>query len=88
MNHTTHPKQEELEMAHIREIHDDTGDLVDLVYFCSDSCNREWHPDGITAQGVEPYGGWYGCQEIESDEECAGCGEVIEGYDSHKEVTP
>ena len=41
-------------------------------------------------QGVEPYGGWYGCQEIEFDEICAGCGEVIEGYDSQKEeeVTP
>jgi hypothetical protein len=70
-------------MAHIREIHDDTGDLVDLVYFCSDSCNRDWHPNGVVAQGVEPYGGWYGCQEIESDEECAGCGDIIRGYDSH-----
>ena len=67
-------------MAHIREIHDDTGDLVDLVYFCSDSCNRGYHPNGIVAQGVEPYGGWYGCQEVEYAVECGGCGEVIEGY--------
>ena len=77
-------------MAHIRQINDDTGDLVDLVYFCSDSCNRDWHPEGITDQGVEPYGGWYGCHEIESDEICASCEDVIEGYDSPKEeeVTP
>ena len=67
-------------MAHIRHIEDDTGDLVDLVYFCSDSCNQNWHPNGIVVQGVEPYGGWYGCQEIYQDEECAGCGEIIEGY--------
>ena len=72
-------------MAHIRQIHDDTGDLVDLVYFCSDYCNRGWHPEGITDHGVEPYGGWHGCHEIESDEICAGCEDVIEGYDSQKE---
>jgi hypothetical protein len=74
-------------MAHIRQIHDDTGDLVDLVYFCSDSCNRAWNPDGITAQGVEPYGGWYGCHELESDTICERCEDVIYGYNSHGEVT-
>jgi len=82
--------EKELDMAHIREIQDDSGDLVDLVYFCSDSCNRNWHPSGIVADGVEPYGGWYGCQEVGYDVECAGCSEVIEGYDSQEEeeVTP
>jgi hypothetical protein len=68
-------------MAHIRHINDNTGDLVDLAYFCSDSCNRNWYPSGIVTKGVEPYGGWYGCQEVEYNVECAGCGEVIKGYD-------
>ena len=67
-------------MAHIREIHDAGGDTVELLYFCSDSCNRGYHPRGIRDQGVEPYGGWYGCHEIYSDERCQGCDEVIEGY--------
>ena len=66
-------------MAHIRHVTDNTGDTVDLVYFCSDSCNRDWYPEGIAAAGVESYGGWYGCMEISSDEECAACGEIVEG---------
>ena len=65
-------------MAHLRQINDSEGELVDLVYFCSDSCNRDWNPDGVADKGVEPYGGWYGCQEINSDEDCAGCGHTIE----------
>jgi hypothetical protein len=68
-------------MAHIRHVNDSlTGDLVDLVFFCSDSCNSSWHPAGIAERGVEPYGGWYGSHEIYQDEECAGCDEKIEGY--------
>ena len=66
-------------MAHIRHVTDSSGDTVGLVYFCSDSCNRDWHPGGIVAAGGESYGGWYGCQEISSDEDCAGCGHTIEG---------
>ena len=70
-------------MAHLWYINDSTGDLEDLVYFCSDFCsdfcNSEWHPEGIAADGVEPYGGWYGLHEISCDEVCANCGEIVEG---------
>jgi len=72
-------------MAHIRHVNDSEGDLVDLIYFCSDFCNRGHYPNGVAAEGLEPYGGWYGLVELEYDEECASCGEVIEG--SHLEVT-
>ena len=71
-------------MAHIRHIEDDTGDLVDLAYFCSDFCNSEWHPEGIAADGVEPYGGWYGLHEISCDEVCANCGEIVEGINEEE----
>ena len=43
-------------------IEDVLGDLVDLHYYCSDSCAR-----------TDPaYAGWYGC--VEGDEECENCG--------------
>ena len=71
-------------MAHLRHINDSTGDVVDLAYFCSDFCNREWHPEGIAADGVEPYGGWYGCHEISFNEICATCGEIIEGINEEE----
>ena len=81
-------------MAHIRHINDSTGDVIDYAYFCSDSCNSDWHPQGIAADGVgpyrkngqvEPYGGFYGCMEISFNEECANCGAIVEGI--NEEVT-
>jgi hypothetical protein len=55
---------------HYYPIKDATGDLVDLVPFCSDSCHRDWCND----HGAE-YGGWNGCQEGgDYAEFCAQCG--------------
>ena len=71
-------------MAHLRHITDSTGEVVDLAYFCSDFCNSEWHPEGVAADGVEPYGGFYGCMEISCDEVCVNCGEIVEGINEEE----
>lgn len=55
---------------HYHLITDDTGDVVDLIPFCSDACHQEYCRD----HGV-PYGGWNGCHEGgDSCEFCANCG--------------
>ena len=49
----------------------DRGDLIDLEYFCSDNC----------AKTSDNYKGWYGCVEIEKDNQeiCANtsCNKLI-----------
>ena len=62
-------------MAHIHPIEDAQGDLVDLVYFCSDSCNRQ--------HSGEAYTGWYGCVELEVSNECANCGAILRGIEDN-----
>ena len=71
-------------MAHLRHINDSRGQVVDYAYLCSDYCNSEWHPQGNAADGVEPYGGWYGLHEISCDEVCANCGEIVEGINEEE----
>jgi hypothetical protein len=60
---------------HYHFIEDDSGNVIDLVPFCSDACHRAWCADhGIT------YGGWNGCHEgSDSVEFCANCGTVAGG---------
>lgn len=60
---------------HYHYIEDPTGQLVDLVPFCSDNCHREW-----CATNEESYQGWNGCQEgSDYVEFCAQCGVVAGG---------
>lgn len=60
--------------AHIaRYIEDDKGDLIDLVYTCSDSCHHQYCRDTGT-----PYEGWNGCHEISFSTVCASCETRIE----------
>lgn len=56
-------------MANINIIEDSAGDLIDLEYFCSDSC----------AKVSDNYNGWYGCQELYTPEVCQTCGTKL-GY--------
>lgn len=51
-------------MCHLGYIVDSEGDLVDLNYYCSDSCNAEHNVN---------YAGWNGCHENHSSEVCANC---------------
>ncbi len=60
-------------MAHLQYIEDADGDLIDLEYFCSDSCARN---------GATNYQGWSGIHELEFTEWCKSCGVVIGGTDS------
>ena len=56
-------------MANITLIEDSNGDLIDLEYFCSDSC----------AKFSDYYAGWYGCFELHYPETCKTCGVAL-GY--------
>ena len=56
-------------MAHIHPVEDKNGDVIDCLYYCSDSCNR--------FDNKEYYGGWYGCVELQSPENCAYCEKLI-----------
>ena len=47
---------------HLHHIEDSSGDLVDLLEFCSDYCHRD-------CMG-EDYQGWNGCNESEFDTAC------------------
>ena len=59
-------------MCHASTIDDENGDIIDLVLFCSDYCNKEYN-------GGE-YQGWYGCLELHNHEVCANCGEPLAFY--------
>lgn len=50
-------------MANVNLIEDSSGDLIELEYFCSDSC----------AKFSDNYAGWYGCVEIYTAEVCQTC---------------
>ena len=58
---------------HLHYIEDDSGELVELVEFCSDACNRDWSGPA--------YEGWSGCHEPEFTTYCANCGVVIPGLE-------
>jgi hypothetical protein len=56
---------------HLHFIKDSSGDVVDNIEFCSDSCHREW--------AGEDYQGWNGCYDPEFDNECHWCEYQIPG---------
>ena len=56
---------------HLHHIEDSSGDLVDLLEFCSDYCHRDCLGDD--------YQGWSGCHESEFDTSCGHCGAKIHG---------
>jgi len=58
-------------MAHAVETIDSNGEVVDVVFLCSDACHREY-------AGAD-YRGWYGCIELEFTDYCAQCGVVLPG---------
>lgn len=64
---------------HLHEIKDQSGELVELVKFCSDACNRDW-------AGLD-YQGWSGCHETEFTTYCVACGVVIPGFDACEHQT-
>jgi hypothetical protein len=64
---------------HEHYIEDESGELVDVVAFCSDACNRDW--------SGEAYGGWSGCHETEFTVFCAQCGVAIPGQDACEHQT-
>ena len=67
-------------MAHLHLVCDvGSGDLIDIVSFCSDGCHQQWCRDN----GVE-YEGWYGAQET-YDHRCASCKEII-SFKVHNKV--
>ena len=58
-------------MAHIHEIEDEKGNLVDIDVFCSDFCNQKYTKD--------KYKGWYGLMEISFNTPCLNCGKIVIG---------
>jgi len=60
-------------MAHMHMIEDDSGDVVDGEYFCSDYCHQE-------AVG-DQYRGWNGCVELDYTQTCEniGCNNILNG---------
>ena len=63
---------------HLHFIEDSSGDVVDQLEFCSDSCHRE-------GMGEE-YQGWNGWHESELDSACGLCGSKINGaFGSYQE---
>lgn len=55
---------------HYHHVEDSSGDLVDLIPLCCDSCHKQY----CEAHGLT-YGGWNGCNEGgDYSEFCANCG--------------
>jgi endogenous inhibitor of DNA gyrase (YacG/DUF329 family) len=67
-------------MTHYHETNDGTGDLVDLIPFCSDGCHQNW-----CDENSKNYEGWNGCHEHDHDEKCASCGRIIPGIETDPE---
>ena len=65
-------------MAHIHMIEDNHGDIVDLKYFCSDTCQQ-------LAVG-DQYKGWYGCVELNYTQTCenTGCNNILYGLEDEE----
>ncbi len=63
------------DMTHYLFINDTrTGDLLDLIPFCSDSCHQDYCRTNQTA-----YEGWNGAHETYDDAECATCEALLQG---------
>jgi hypothetical protein len=72
-------------MSHILLIEGADGDTVDAHTVCSDSCHRS-----LAVKLNVPYKGWFGCVELEFNDYCQSCGELIHGvegpYEFHNTV--
>ena len=65
--------EEQYITVHQHLIEDETGDIVDAMYFCSDFCHRDY----LTICHRDNYNGWNGCNEVMAPEWCANCGDQI-----------
>lgn len=65
---------------HEHAITDETGDTVDIIALCSDSCHRAYAGDA--------YEGWSGAHESEFTTYCAQCGVVIAGVTEDENGSP
>lgn len=55
---------------HYHHVADPSGDITDLIPFCSDACHRDW-----CAETGASYEGWNGCHEgPDYPAFCASCG--------------
>jgi hypothetical protein len=59
-------------MAHLGYIQDNQGDIIDLVIYCSDFCNKIHNNN---------YEGWNGCHELRISQPCECCGLIVEGIE-------
>ena len=66
-------------MAHLHEIEDKEGDVIDRKVYCSDRCNIWDNPDN--------YSGWNGCIEISFTQYCdrKGCSNIVKGIEDFDE---
>lgn len=62
--------------AHLIDIDDAEGQVVDRNYYCSDAC----------AQTDENYKGWNGCHEIYSPELCGNCSKGLVWYNEDEKT--
>ncbi len=67
-------------MSHVLLIEGADGDLVDAHTVCSDSCHRS-----LAVELDVPYGGWFGCIELEFNDYCQSCGTLIHGVEGPHE---
>jgi hypothetical protein len=63
-------------MTHFVDIDDKNGDVVDRRYYCSDSC----------ASTDPKYQGWYGANELFSNEICEACSTQLVWYDEEEQT--
>lgn len=54
-------------LSNVIQVEDANGDLVDLLYFCSDLCAKQ----------NADYAGWDGCHELYTAETCETCGTLL-----------
>jgi hypothetical protein len=65
-------------MANLHLIEDDSGDVVDYLVFCSDSCQQDYMASSVCCYD---YNGWNGCNEISTSQPCENCGDIVPGLD-------
>jgi hypothetical protein len=64
--------------VHAHWIEDESGDVVDAEYYCSDYCHQDHRAFIHKSFSNNDYRGWNGCNEVMAPEWCANCGTPIE----------
>lgn len=59
---------EQFVSAHLCLIEDTTGDVVDAIVLCSNSCHEAYCSENSLI-----YGGWNGCHELQGPQWCENC---------------